>query len=78
MIKLICIYIPDHMKIIGHENNTISDEIFMPKEDTDNGDLDEYEREIEEFKRFVNFKLFLFMSAKRCKVKVYFLLRISQ
>jgi hypothetical protein len=23
----------------------------MPKEDTENGDLDEYEREIEEFKR---------------------------
>ncbi|KAI0223754.1 hypothetical protein LSAT2_025117 [Lamellibrachia satsuma] len=31
---------------------SVLDEIFLPKEDVENGELDEYEREIEEFKRF--------------------------
>jgi len=29
----------------------LTDEIFLPKEDVENGELDEFEREIEEFKR---------------------------
>ena len=29
-----------------------TDEIFLPKEDVEHGELDEFEREIEEFKRY--------------------------
>jgi hypothetical protein len=38
-----------------------TDEVFMPKDiDLDNGELDDFEKELEEFKRFENYiKLFM-------------------
>ena len=39
--------------IYSHFYNFFIDDIFMPKESAHSGEMDEYEREIEEFKRCV-------------------------
>ena len=39
----------------------LTDEIFLPKEDQEHTEMDEFERELEEFKRLVQFSSFLVM-----------------